>query len=277
MVKLFVELLAFLLDYAQFIVSLIILAVTALVLHRSIKKHANIYYAVLSIPLILIVVQLILALAGSLFNFYKLPVLGEIIGAYCHMIGFGYPLLVIIMYIGALNPKINAVKKLMSIRKELSIIVGFPILAHAIIRIYYTFPGAVEFFVNRADYVEKNKWVYSELGVAISSFGYILGILMTILFLVLWITSFKSIHRRMGNKRWKKVQKWAYVLYAMIFVHSITLHIGWMINMNPVRDDYSDYMTKEVIAVASTVLIFASYLILKLRKEKRKNLAKQPQ
>jgi DMSO/TMAO reductase YedYZ heme-binding membrane subunit len=42
-----------------------------------------------------------------------------------HMVYFGFPLLVIIMYTGALNNRRNYTKKLLSIRKELPIMAGF--------------------------------------------------------------------------------------------------------------------------------------------------------
>lgn len=142
---------------------------------------------------------------------------------------FGHPLLIIIMYMGALDPKIPAVNKLMSIRKELSIICGFPVLTHSLIRVVNSFPNALKFFTNNEEYLANTK-VVSELGAGISSFSYVFGILMVILFITLWVTSFGAVRRRMGQTKWKKLQRWSYVLYATLFIHAMCIQIGGMLN-----------------------------------------------
>lgn len=270
MAQLLINFLTFLMDYAPLLTSLVIFTVLFLLLSKSIKKHASIYYIIFGIPFVLSVIQFIFVITEiTSFKFFSIPVLGDIMRANSHMAGFGFPLLIIIMYVGALNPKNPNVRKLLNIRKELSIISGFPVLAHSLVRVTYTFPKALQYFTNNADYMAKNDWIRSPLGVGLSNFGYVLGIVMVVVFIVLWITSFDSIHKKMGGKKWKKVQKWSYVLYAMLFIHSMTLHLGWLINNG---FDDSIYLTKEVIGITSTVLIFLSYLILRLRKE---NVMKQ--
>ena len=133
------------------------------------------------------------------------------------------------MYAGALDPKIPAVRKLLSIRKEISIISGFTILTHSLVRVVNNLPGAIKFFTNKAEYLE-NMPVVSELGAGISSFSFILGIALLIIFVPLWVTSFDAVHRRMGGVKWKKLQKWAYVLYALMFVHALMIQTGGMLN-----------------------------------------------
>lgn len=261
-------LLKFFTDYAPLLTNLLILIGFFLLLSKSIKKHANIYYVIFGIPLALLIIDIILPLIGvTSFSVYKIPVLGDVVWPNTNMINLGYPILIIIMYIGALNPKNPYVRKLLVIRKEMSIISGFSVLAHSWVRVSYTFPSALGYFTDHSGYIEKNEWVKSDLGVGLSNFGYVLGILMVVLFLVLWVTSFDSIHKKMGGRKWKAVQKWSYVLYAMLFIHSITLHAGWLINSN--LDD-KVYLIKEGIAISSTTLIFLSYLILRVRKAKNK-------
>jgi DMSO/TMAO reductase YedYZ heme-binding membrane subunit len=252
-------------EYAPLLSSLAVITVVALLLSSSIRKHAPVYYAICSIPLILYLAQGVLLICGSPFSLYDLPVAKQVMNVNSRIVYAGYPLLVIIMYTGALDAKSRYVSKLLSIRKELSIISGFPVLTHSLIRIIYTLPGAVRYFTDRSGYIRENEWIRDETGVGISSFGYILGIVMFVIFMVLWITSFKSVHRRMGNGKWKKVQKWAYVLYAMLFIHSVTLNAGWLIN-GEYGGENTDQVIKGVIAIVSTTMIFASYLILRLRK-----------
>jgi len=159
----------------------------------------------------------------------RIPFLGEIIRDYIHMGTFGHPLLIIIMYMGALNPKLPNVNKLMSIRKELSIISGSAVFTHSLIRVVNNLPDSFKFFTDNAGYMAETK-VASELGAGISSFSFILGIIMLIIFIPLWVTSFDGVRRRMGYTKWKKFQKWSYVLYATLFIHAMGIQIGGMLN-----------------------------------------------
>ena len=230
MVKIIIDLLGFLYSCAPLLVSLSILTLLCVLLSRSIKKHSTWYYIFLALPFVLGAIPSICRMFGiEAFSFTRVPILGQLIRDYIHMGTFGHPLLIIIMYIGALDPKIPSVKKLLNIRKELSIIVGFPVLMHSLIRVVNNFPNSLKFFTNHAGYVASER-VTNELGAGISSFSFVLGIVMLALFLPLWITSFDSVHKRMGNKKWKKFQKWSYVLYATLFIHAMGIQVGGMLN-----------------------------------------------
>lgn len=87
----------------------------------------------------------------------------------------------------------------------------------------------------------------SELGAGFTSFAMVLGIILLALFLPLWITSFDSVHKRMGNVKWKKLQKWSYVLYACLFVHAMCIQVGGMLNP---RGGAPRQTTETVAAVA---------------------------
>lgn len=269
MIKLLLELVSFLMEYIPFLITLGGLTLFFVLLSRSIKKNAVVYYFLFAIPFVLTLSQFIIGLTGATdFNFYRLPVIGKIMRANVHMADFGYPLLVIIMYVGALNPRNRNVKRLLSVRKEMSIISGFPVLAHSIIRVAHVFPNALRYFTDHAGYVEQNDWIKSDLGVGIANSGYVLGILMLALFIPLWVTSFGPIHRRMGNQRWKRLQRWSYLFYGMLFVHSLTLHLGWLIDRGIVGEN-PDYSLKRVLSIASTFIVFASYLYLRLKKARK--------
>lgn len=230
MIKFLIDLLQFLYSTLPLITCVTVFTLLAVWLSKSIKKHAKIYYIVLALPSLMFAIPFIGRWFGlELFSFGKIPFLGGILRDYMHMATFGFPLLIVIMYMGALDMKIPFVKKLMNIRKELSIISGFPILTHSLVRVVNNFPGSVRFFFDNEEYMA-NKVVVSEFGAFLTNFSYILGILMVVLFLVLWITSFDSVHKRMGGLKWKKVQKWSYVLYAMLFIHSMGIQIGGLLN-----------------------------------------------
>ncbi|MDR1602869.1 MAG: ferric reductase-like transmembrane domain-containing protein, partial [Tannerella sp.] len=230
MIKLFIDFIQFLYTVAPLLTSLAVLTLLAVLLSKSIKKHATVYYIVLAIPFVLVTVPFIGRLLGfEMFNFNQIPFLGGIMRDYIHMGTLGFPLLVIIMYIGALNPKNPHVKKLLGIRKELSVLSGFPILTHSLIRVTNNFPNALKFFTDNEGYMASTK-VTSELGAGITNFSFVLGILMLAIFLPLWVTSFNSIHKRLGNVKWKKFQKWSYVLYATLFIHAMGIQAGSLLN-----------------------------------------------
>jgi len=230
MIKIFIELLEFLRSVAPLLFSLGFFALFFVLLAKSIKKHAVIYYTVFAIPFLLYLITFFGGLMGvKTPSFITIPVLGEIIRDYIHVGSLAHPMLIIIMYVGALNVKIPFVKKLMSIRKEISIISGFPVLTHSIVRTMGNFPNSLKYFTNNAEYMETARFT-NELGLGISNFSFVMGILLVILFVPLWVTSFDWVRKHMNGLQWKKLQRWSYLLYALLFVHAIGIQVGGILN-----------------------------------------------
>jgi DMSO/TMAO reductase YedYZ heme-binding membrane subunit len=230
MIKLLLDFIQLLNTAAPLLTSVAILALLAVLLSKSVKRYAAAYYAVAAVPFAMVAIPFVFRLFGvETFSFNRVPLLGGILRDYIHAGTLGFPLLVIIMYVGALSPKNPRVKRLLSIRKELSILSGFPILTHSLIRVTHNFPGALKFFTDNEGYMSSGR-VASALGAGISSFSFVLGVLMLALFLPLWVTSFDSVRRRMGGARWRKLQRWSYVLYAMLFVHAMGIQLGAALN-----------------------------------------------
>jgi len=227
------DLLVLLRTAAPLLTSLVIFVLLFILLSKSIKKHAKIYYIVFSIPFLMHAIPTILAWCGveMEFSFIRVPVLGEIIRDYIHMAALGHPLMIIIMYMGALDTRNPYVKRLMSIRKEISILSGFPILTHSLVRVANNFPNSLKYFTNHAEFMDSPR-VTSELGAGISSFSLVLGIVMLALFIPLWVTSFDFVRKRMKATNWKKLQRWSYGLYAMMFIHAVGIQVGGMISRN---------------------------------------------
>ena len=230
MIKILFELLEFLRTVAPLLFSLGFFTLFFVLLAKSIKKHAVIYYTVFAIPFLMYLIPFLGGLMGfEMPNLITVPVVGEIIRDYIHVGVLAHPILIIIMYVGALNAKIPFVKKLLSIRKEISIISGFPILTHSLVRIVNNLPNSLKYFTNNAEYMETAKFT-NELGLGISNFSFVLGILLVVIFIPLWVTSFDWVHKRMSAVKWKKLQKWSYGLYALLFIHAIGIQIGGMLN-----------------------------------------------
>jgi DMSO/TMAO reductase YedYZ heme-binding membrane subunit len=230
MIKLLIDFIQFLYSVAPLFMALAVLTLLAVLLSKSIKRYATVYYIVFAIPFALVAIPFIGRLLGiEMLNFGRIPFLGGILRDYIHVGTLGFPLLIIIMYMGALNPKNPVVKKLLGIRKELSILSGFPILTHSLIRVTNNFPGALKFFTDNEGYMASGR-VTNALGAGITSFSFVLGVLMLALFIPLWITSFDFVHKRMGGVKWKKWQRWSYVLYATLFIHAMGIQVGYMLN-----------------------------------------------
>lgn len=262
MAKLILDILNLLMEYIPLITSLFIILGIILLCSKSIKKHTYIYYIILSIPTLLAIVQYICQIIGNGIDLYKITIIGDIMRINIYMLPLGLPLLLIIMFTGALKPKSYLFKKLMPIRKELSILSGFPVLTHALFRVSFTFPHSFKkLFLSPEQPLAEGR-IYAEI-------GYMIGILMTIIYIVLWITSFSSVRRKLARGQWKKIHKWAYVLYFLIFVHSILLNTGWILGGRTPVASY-DRTLEWITEIISMTLIFLLYITLKINKSKKK-------
>lgn len=221
----------------------------SIALYKSIKKNYKVYYWIFGVASFCFIIPMACRLLGVTlpFSFGSIPLLGLASSELSSAANFIHPILIIIMYMGALDIKNKYVGRLMSIRKELSIIVGFPVLAHVMKRLFGSFLSGLEFFFNNEEFMQSPR-VSSALGSGITSFAFVLGLFMAILFLVLWVTSFDSVRKKMGAKCWKSVQRWSYGLYAMLFLHSLCLQLGGYIS-----DSARDAQKARVEVVAPAV------------------------
>ncbi|MDR2811359.1 MAG: hypothetical protein LBB84_12555 [Tannerellaceae bacterium] len=298
MIKLLFDFVQFLYTLAPLLVSVSVFTLLAVWLSASIKKHAAAYYTVMAIPFAMMAIPFVVRLFGiEMFGFGRIPFLGGILRDYVHAGTLGFPLLIIVMYMGALDAKNPYVKKLLMIRKELSILSGFPIFTHSLIRVTNNFPNALRFFTGHEGDMSSADATHS-LGAGISNVSLVLGILLLALYIPLWVTSFDAVHRRMGGVRWKKWQRWSYVLYAMLFIHAVGIQVGGMLNPRergrvepavevttapPAHHQPSQgfetihvgAQTKRYVHLTSLFLLFGSYLYLRTRRRERGASAKK--
>lgn len=149
----------------------------------------------------------------------------------------GTAFLIIVMFMGAINPRSKQVGRLVGIRGELSII-GF------ILCLPHFFVYIIE-FINTID-----KFAHMELlSLTIFFIYYILGVWALIISAPLFITSFKKRRKKMKAKNWKYLQSFAYIFYACIFTHIILSLIG--------KPDIENYIVRIVIYA----LIFFIYTV----------------
>ena len=115
----------------------------------------------------------------------------------------GFSFFYVVMMIGLLNKESKQSQKLFKVRPELSIM-GFILLT----------PHAIYYLIERISglYLPESR---------IESVSFIIGILAYVIMIPLFITSFKNIENQKQYFKWKKLQRYAYVVYLGIFIHLI--------------------------------------------------------
>lgn len=137
----------------------------------------------------------------------------------------GLSLLYLVMITGALKDKSKLKIKLVSVRREYSIL-GFIFISTHGIRYYLDFFGD-------SPAIER-----------------LMGVLAFAIMIPLFITSFMKIRRKLSRKSWVNLQRLAYVVYVLIFVHLLLM--ASMPNL------------------LVYIVLFVPYFILKLIKEFKK-------
>ncbi len=208
------------------IVSLL-LALIVMAASNSIRKHAGAFYVaalVLSIGAIVVTATGFQRTFPVWINQWIWPILskGTLATAF----------FVIVMYTGALPGKSGLVRKLMPIRAELSIIATILTLGH---NIAFGITYFRMMFVASAT-MPKNQFIAG-----------VLSIIMMAIMIPLCITSFKSVRSKMKGRTWKKLQRLAYVFYALIYCHVLILLVP---------------LAKKGITIATVTVIAYSFVFL---------------
>lgn len=185
------------------IVALIIISLFIYFLGDSLKKHPNAYYigaAAISIGIFLL-------------GFVDMPlfVKKNILGIFAKG-SLGTAMFVFVMYAGALPKGNRFIAPLMKIRGELSITAAILVLCH-------NFTYGRTYF--RMLFVQPEILSGTQLAAAIIS------IIMIIIMIVLTITSFPSIRKRMQAKKWKQLQRTAYLFYGLMYVHIMLINVPY--------------------------------------------------
>ncbi len=183
-------------------ISLLLTTLFAFYFQKNIKKRATYYYIFASI-----IACLTIYLAWT--NSFKLmPSFLRTIISFFSKASISGALFIIIMYIGILPRKSVFYKRLMPIRAELSIIASIITLGHNLAYGKHYFIALLS-----------NKKMPSNL-----YYASIVSLIMIAIMLPLFITSFKSIRKKMKAKIWKRLQRTAYVFYFLLWLHIILIY-----------------------------------------------------
>lgn len=150
---------------------------------------------------------------------------------------------IIVMFTGALSTRWSITKNLLKIRGELAIIASIFIIPHMFESLLFWLVG-----------------IYS------SSFLItiiIFGVLAFIVAIPLCLTSFKAIRRKIKGDKWRKLHKWSYVFYFLIYFHIMLAFLFF--NLRP---NILDCMALTLIFLIYTLLRILKYSSDKDKREK---------
>lgn len=149
-------------------------------------------------------------------------------------------LFIIVMYLGVVPKKHWIFKNFRGIRGQLSIIASILILVHNVSMLWYVKP------------------IFMKGGTIALVFRFvtITTLLMLLLLIPLFITSFICIHKKMKEKTWKKLQRLAYPFYTLIYIHVLLGNVPGMLG--------GDLMDTVDVIVYS--IVFIPYFVLRIKK-----------
>lgn len=185
------------------IISLIIVALFTYFLKDSLKKYANIFY----------IGAEVISIAVFLLEFLPMPlfVKNNILGIFAKG-SIGTAMFVVVMYTGALPKGNKLIAPLMKIRGELSITAAILVLCH-------NFTYGMTYF--RMLFTKTSLLSATQLAAAVIS------LVLIVIMLVLTITSFPAVRKKMQAKKWKQLQRTAYVFYGLMYVHIMLINIPY--------------------------------------------------
>lgn len=186
-----------------FIIALITVFIISVLGNKFIKKHA-VWMYVFSIIISMI---LVLGTKFNLTNKISIYIVSAIWNSFFRGSVAG-AIFILVMLTSIFNNKSVVKKKLMSIRTELSIIASILTLGH-------NFSMGQTYFVML---INGNKNM--PLNYFIAS---ICSLVMMIVMLPLFITSFKCIKNKIKMENWRKLHKSAYVFYGTMYIHVMFL------------------------------------------------------
>lgn len=185
-----------------FLIALIFAMLTAFLLDKPLKKCPAAFYiaaAVLTAASV-VILQSDIEIPSRFVRDYIIGIFSR--GA------LGAAFWAVVMWAGALPNGSAPIKKLMPIRGELSITAAILTLSHVIT---YGIQYISSLFKGRTG---SDFWTTS-----------LVCLVMVLIMVPLTVMSFKAVRKKMNAKLWKKLQRAAYVFYALIYVHILVLFV----------------------------------------------------
>lgn len=182
----------------EFLAVLAIVSALCYVLRSPIRKAPGVLYAVCF-------AMVVLFAAGS---FFELPVVvEEVLFLFVHKCTLAMALFAVVMFVGVFPRESVVSHALRPIRTELSIAACIMALGHMFFYLSAYLPRVLSGGVLAG-------------GVGAS---FAVAIVLFVLLLVLGVTSFSLVKRQMSADAWRRLQKFAYLFYGLIYVHLVLM------------------------------------------------------
>ena len=184
-----------------FLLALLLAVLFSFVCRKALKKHAVLFY----------IAAAAVSVAVAVWDFHGVPapMQNYVIGQFSRG-AFATGLWCVVMWIGALPNGSAMMKALMPVRGELSIFAAILTLGH-------NFGFGKTYFVRMFTNPGSMKPTQLTAG--------ILSLVMLAIMIPLTILSIPSVRKKMTAKRWKKIQRTAYLFYALIYLHVMILFL----------------------------------------------------
>lgn len=226
-----------------FLISLVLTALLIATGKDFLKKHAAVCYG-LAVVLSALVVLCTVTGASAVFPAWVRSWIWPIFARSA----LSTALFAAVMYAGAVPNGSRLMKTVMPIRGELSIIASILTLGHNI-------SFGMTYF--RLLFTRPDRLPTNQLLAAVCS------LVMLCIMIPLFVTSFKCVRRKMKGSSWKKLQRLAYVFYALIYIHVLLLTVPGA------RQGKDGYLLTVVVYSA----VFLTCGALRVRKALRKQSA----
>lgn len=188
-----------------FAASLILALVFALVLNRSISRYSFVWYVIAVLIVIFEWFYYAQGLRDAFPHWFTTYVM-----SFFKRSSFAAALFVLVMYAGVFKPDWAFTRKLRKIRGEMSIIACLLSLGHNLI---YGKSHFVKLFTNPG--TMKPQYFIASL----------ISLVMIGIMVPLMIISFRWVRKRMNASLWKRMQRWAYVFFALLYLHVMVVFI----------------------------------------------------
>lgn len=104
----------------------------------------------------------------------------------------------------------------------------------------------------------------------------ILTVPLFLIMIVLMVTSFKAVRKKMEPRVWKNVQRLSYPWFAILYVYLMVLLIpGMLESLNPASGVEMLYQVNYILSVLVYTVVFGVYLILRVGKYKKDQLRRR--
>ncbi len=215
----------------EFAIVLISTLIACIALRAPIHKHPVLFY-------ILAVGIDLLFIAGSTWGLPR--GVWSVLFVLIQKCELSLALFVVVMFLGALPKPATLYQWLKPIRAELSIIAWLLALGHMAVYLASYVPRLANGGAVNANVAG----------------GFVFAVVLLALLMILGITSFQVVKKRMRTETWKRVQKLAYLFFMLVYVHVLTLLMPSAFHGGAAA----------VVTVGVYSVVFVGYAVLRLRR-----------